>query len=250
MNSFSIQLNCVNLSFESHCVFDTLSLNLAAEQIHCVLGRSGIGKSCLLNLISGAMKPDSGSITVGNTDELIGKVAHMFQDDGLLPWLTVLDNVQLGPRLRGERCSSYDDKAMHLLTRVGLDDWAKRYPVSLSGGMRQRVALARTLMEERPVILMDEPFSKLDAITRRELHVLSCELLQNRTVVMVTHDPSEALSLAHTITILHSGKPSVTDVFHLPSEPLRSHDDPDVLKLYSGFWSALSSDLQTRELAT
>lgn len=247
MNQNGIQLNAVNLTLDSHCVFKDLSVSFAGGQFHCVLGRSGVGKSCLLNLMSGSLKPSSGRISLDNNSELSGQVAHMFQDDGLLPWLSVFDNVKLGPRLRGEQSPALDDKAMHLLRLVGLADWAKRYPVGLSGGMRQRVALARTLMEERPVILMDEPFSKLDAITRNELHILSSELLVNRTVVMVTHDPAEALKLAHTITILHVGSPSSISVFSLASAPLRTHDDAEVLKLHSLLWSALASDNEATE---
>ncbi|MFT4727972.1 MAG: putative hydroxymethylpyrimidine transport system ATP-binding protein [Granulosicoccus sp.] len=237
-----IVINAVALRLQAHAVFDGLSLTLSGGEYHCVLGRSGVGKTSLLNLIAGSVVPDSGEVTNDQGGSLGGQVAYMFQDDGLLPWLTVLNNVQMGVRLRGERSRATEERALHLLSSVGLDDWAGALPGTLSGGMRQRVALARTLVEQCPVILMDEPFSKLDAITREELQVLACDLLKDKTVVMVTHDPSEALRIAHTIVVMHSGSSAGLSEFRLPSEPFRARDHKDVLSLQSELWSVLSSN--------
>lgn len=236
-----IELNAVTLKLQAHIVFDGLSLSFTGGRYHCVLGRSGVGKTSLLNLIAGSVVPDSGYVTDNRGVCLDGQVAYMFQEDGLLPWLNVLENVQMGVRLRGERSDATESRAQHLLTRVGLGSWQSALPGTLSGGMRQRVALARTLMEQCPVILMDEPFSKLDAITREELQVLAVELLTNKTVVMVTHDPAEALRIAHTITVMHSGTSDGLSHFSLASEPFRARDHKDVLGLQSELWNALQS---------
>jgi putative hydroxymethylpyrimidine transport system ATP-binding protein len=127
----------------------------------------------------------------------------MDQRDLLLPWLNVLDNVCLGARLRGETADH--QRALSLLQRVGLRDEAQALPAALSGGMRQRAALARTLMEDRAIVLMDEPFSAVDALTRLRLQDLAAELLGARTILLVTHDPMEALRLGHRILIIWSG---------------------------------------------
>lgn len=240
-DSPGIQLDAVKLQLQSHLVFDSLSLDFSGGQCHCVLGRSGVGKSSLLNVLSGAAVVQAGTVSCTNGEDLQHQVAHMFQDDGLLPWLNVLDNVQLGARLRDELTSETDERALCLLLDVGLADWAYHYPHSLSGGMRQRVALARTLMERRSIILMDEPFSRLDAITRDELQLLSCDLLNGCTVVLVTHDPSEALRIGHTITVLHSSLPNKVTVITPQTEPPRARNNRETIELTAELWSALEN---------
>jgi putative hydroxymethylpyrimidine transport system ATP-binding protein len=135
-------------------------------------------------------------------------IAYMAQSDLLLPWLSVLDNVLLGYRLRGDGVArrAAELRARALLGEVGLAGRLGDYPRELSGGMRQRAALARTLCEDRPVVLMDEPFAHLDAVTRLELQDLAARLLAGRTAVLVTHDPLEALRIGHQIRVL-SGSP-------------------------------------------
>ena len=163
----------------------------------------------------------------------------MAQQDLLLPWLTVRDNIMLGARLRGE--AGDPARAGELLALVGMQDHGETRPASLSGGMRQRVALARTLMEDRPVILMDEPFSALDAITRHQLQESAAKLLQGRTVLLVTHDPLEALRLGHRIHVM-AGRPARLDEALIPEgDTPRDPRDPDLM--------ALQAELLTR-LAT
>ena len=154
----------------------------------------------------------------------------MAQQDLLLPWLNVLDNVTLGNRLRGERVDQ--QRALDLLMRVGLTDAALARPDALSGGMRQRAALARTLMEDRPVVLMDEPFSGLDALTRLRLQALAAELLAGRTVLLVTHDPLEALRLGEHILIMNGRPATLSALPDLPGVPPRDPGDPAVQDAY------------------
>jgi len=242
LNSPGIVIDKVSLHLQNHQVFDALSIQFSGGQCHCVLGRSGVGKSSLLNIISGSADIQSGSVYASNGQNLSEQIAHMFQDDGLLPWLSVINNVQLGLRLRGEMNSDSKNRAMELLTAVDLANWADHYPHKLSGGMRQRVALARTLMEDRPIILMDEPFSRLDAITRDELQLLACTLLDTRTVVLVTHDPAEALRIGHTISVLHDRFPSETTTLFPKLQPPRAHAEDEVTVLTQKLWKALSAD--------
>jgi putative hydroxymethylpyrimidine transport system ATP-binding protein len=151
----------------------------------------------------------------------------MGQQDDLLPWLDVAGNVTLGARLRGERPDRA--KAETMLARVGLVGQRHQLPATLSGGQRQRAALARTLMEDRPVVLMDEPFSALDAITRARLQALAAQLLAGRTVLLVTHDPLEALRLGHRIQVM-AGQPARIEPPICPDgAPPRDLHDPALL---------------------
>lgn len=240
MVSPAVSLHNVSLRYASTVVFDRLNLHFEAGQLHCVLGRSGVGKTSLLQLLNGQCTPDSGAVSVSNAQDLSPQVAYMAQDDSLLPWLTVQDNVLLGRRLRGESLASYRDHATHLLNEVGLSDSAKQFPHELSGGMRQRAALARTLLEERPIILMDEPFSRLDSITRHELQALACNVLKDRTVILVTHDPSEACRMGHSIRVLQTGLPSKTAAFHPRHAPHRPIGESD--ELTRDLWAALVAE--------
>jgi putative hydroxymethylpyrimidine transport system ATP-binding protein len=161
----------------------------------------------------------------------------MGQTDMLYPWLRVIDNVMLGSRLRRE--SPDATRAMHLLERVGLAERARALPMELSGGMRQRTALARTLYENRPMVLMDEPFSALDAVTRARIQELAAELLQGRTVLLITHDPMEACRLGHQLVVL-AGHPAVLGApIIVPGRVPRALDDPDLLRTQGHLMRAL-----------
>ena len=165
-----MQAPAIQLSGSYHidgtCLFAPIDMTLPAGEWTCVLGRSGVGKSTILRLIAGVRCAGDfqGEITASDGLPLVGRVSVMAQSDLLLPWLSVLENTVLGARLRGEVPDL--QRAGNLLERVGLARHAGKKPDSLSGGMRQRTALARTLMEDRPVVLLDEPFSALDAGTR------------------------------------------------------------------------------------
>ena len=222
-----ILIHVGRLTFGEKTLFDGLNFTLPAGKWTCLMGVSGIGKSTLLRLVAGLM-PEETAMTIKTSEHgLDGQIAYMAQDDLLLPWLTVFENVVLGARLRGDEV--LPGRALHLLEQLDLFGSIHDLPATLSGGMRQRVALARTLMEDRPVVLMDEPFSALDAITRVSLQDFAAEMLQGRTVLLVTHDPLEAFRLADRIHVM-AGCPAV---LLEPIEPTgqspRDMRDPNLL---------------------
>lgn len=208
-------------------LFGPISLCLPAGQWSCLLGPSGVGKTTLLRLFLGLSTGGEfeGSIVAGDGLPLAGRVSYMAQSDLLLPWLTVFENVILGARLRN---APHDkNRANGLLQRVGLMEHQAKKPAALSGGMRQRAALARTLMEDHPIVLLDEPFSALDAGMRADMQELACETLHGKTVMLVTHDPAEASRLAHQIILL---SPDAATTWPPPqTPPIRDIYTPETL---------------------
>jgi putative hydroxymethylpyrimidine transport system ATP-binding protein len=210
----SIVIKEACLSFKDQIVFQNLDITFQMNKWTCLLGESGVGKSSLLRMVAGLNQDRvlphtklTATITCEQFLSLAGRVSYMTQHESLLPWLNVLDNVLLPKRLEGSNVSAYKDKAMELVQRVGLQAYVNHRPSSLSGGMRQRVALAQILLANKPIVLLDEPFSALDVINRLELQNLALEVLTGRTVIMVTHDPLEALKLSQELKIL-AGKPA------------------------------------------
>lgn len=234
----SVHLHAARLSYRGETIFDDLDLHLPARRTTCLLGPSGVGKTSLLRMVAGLTHAAKGEAVDADGNGLEGRVAYMAQQDLLLPWLSVAANVTLGSRLRGEPAPHAEAK--RLLERVGLADAASLRPNALSGGMRQRAALARTLIERRPVVLMDEPFSALDAITRLELQSLAAELLRGRTVLLITHDPLEALRLGHRVLVM-SGRPArLQEAIEPPGEPPRDPAGADILRLQGDLLAQLS----------
>jgi len=209
--------------YDDNWLFRDIDLALQPVGWTCLLGPSGVGKSTLLRLLIGLETRGwfDGKIETDDGIALTGRAAYMAQSDLLMPWLDVLGNVTLGAQLRGE--TSDKGRAHALIERVGLKQHINKYPAELSGGMRQRVALARTLMEDSPVVVLDEPFSALDARTRIEMQDLAFELLNKRTVLLVTHDPGEAARLGHKIAILDEA--GLRDFPVTGTGPLRPFDD-------------------------
>ncbi len=226
--------------YDGAWLFRDFSMTLEAGRTTCLLGPSGVGKSTLLRLVAGLIEPAEGAEIVDqNGRTLGGRIAWMGQQDLLLPWASVLENVVIGARLRGERPDL--GRAGRLLAEVGLEDRAQHRPAALSGGMRQRVALARTLMEDRPIVLMDEPFSAVDAITRFNLQNLAARLLAGRTVLLVTHDPLEALRLGHRVHVM-SGFPVAIDAgISPPGAPPRDSHDSAILTLQADLLERLAT---------
>ncbi|MGB0360189.1 MAG: ABC transporter ATP-binding protein [Endozoicomonas sp.] len=236
-----------SLRFGDHIVFEHLNLILKGGKWTCLLGGSGVGKTSLLRQIAGLNSSDNNSaIITGDIHCQDGfpvnqRIAWMAQEDLLLPWFTVLENITLGQRLRrtwSDRlkfCKYLTpeilEQALSILDKVGLSDKTDVLPQHLSGGQRQRVALARTLMENRPLVLMDEPFGALDAITRLNLQDLACELLANRTVLLITHDPLEALRLGHEVYHLCGHPAWLTDAIVPSGTTPRSLESSELMSL-------------------
>jgi putative hydroxymethylpyrimidine transport system ATP-binding protein len=225
MSAPSLDIQIERFDLDGSRILAELNVHLAAASWTCLLGPSGIGKTSLIRLTAGLWQ--GAIIKADDGLPVSDRIALMAQQDLLLPWLSCLENVVVGQRLRGQ----YPDlpRARDLLAAVGLKDVDERLPATLSGGMRQRVAIARTLMEDRPIVLMDEPFSALDAITRHRLQDLAFELLRGRTVLLVTHNPLEALRLGHQLLVMR-GKNARIDRLALPDgEPLRDIENPALL---------------------
>lgn len=201
----AIHIENLTLTYAGKTVFSNLNTTFPAGKFSVLLGTSGVGKSSLLKIIAGLQAIHQGTVTPNDHLPLSHRISYMGQQDCLLPWAKIRENVMIGSRLRGETPDK--DRAMHILQQVGLTEYYQALPKQLSGGMRQRVALARTLYENRPVILMDEPFSALDSLTRNRMQDYTAELLQGKTIILITHDPFEACRLGEHIQIL-SGNPA------------------------------------------
>ncbi|CAH7043405.1 Uncharacterized ABC transporter ATP-binding protein HI_0354 [Vibrio chagasii] len=224
VNTVGVQLSNATLRYRDseRATLSGLSLNLSAGKWTVLLGRSGCGKTTVLRYLAGLLGDKvewQGVLATSDELPLTDRIAYMAQQDLLLPWLSVIDNVCLSYRFQNTTNKHLNaeqkNQAFELLASVGLVDYADTMPDQLSGGMRQRVALARTLMQDKPVVLMDEPFSALDAVTRHKLQSLACELLRDKTVVLITHDPQEAVRLADNLYVLQ-GSPASAHSLPVP----------------------------------
>lgn len=222
-----ITIRDLTLRFGPRTIFEGLNFTIPAGNFVSLLGASGAGKTCLLKIIAGLADATTGSIAASDGLPVTGRIAYMGQRDLLYPWLTVLENVTLGSRLRGETADA--TRAWQLLEQVGLNGHGDDRPEALSGGMRQRAAIARTLYERQPIVLMDEPFSALDALTRTAVQTLAADLLANHTVLLITHDPMEACRLSHQLLVLSRHPSGIDDSHLIGGKPPRSPGDPQVL---------------------
>jgi len=204
----AIKVTGVSKTLEELKTLDNISLAIECREFVAILGPSGCGKSTLLNVIAGLLKPDQGRIELGGVDWTgrTGRVSYMQQKDLLLPWKNILDNVCIPLLLRGVGRQEAHATARTYLQDFGLDGFEDYYPRQLSGGMRQRAALLRTYLFTSDIMLLDEPFATLDAITRGKMQLWLKELCAKYkpTVILVTHDIEEALLLADTIYVLSS----------------------------------------------
>jgi len=212
------------------------SLSIAPGSITVLVGASGCGKSTILRLLAGLLTPDAGRVTAP-----LSSRAFVFQSPNLLPWLSALDNVALPLKLSGLDVTSRREQAHEALGRVGLADAASSLPSALSGGMRMRVSLARALVTQPALLLMDEPFSSLDALTRRQMHTEFLSLTESlsTTVVMVTHDLEEAVLLGDRVVVL-AGQPVTIAQDTAPTTPRpRDRHAPEVVAMVSALEGAL-----------
>jgi NitT/TauT family transport system ATP-binding protein len=201
----NVSLRYFGLDGETEALRD-ISLRVAPGEFVAIIGQSGCGKSTLLSLISGILQPTGGVVLVDGKP-VAGpsrKVGYMLQQDYLFEWRTILDNAVLGAEIQGADMGKARARATQLLTRYGLGRFLDRLPRQLSGGMRQRVALARTLTTDPDVVLLDEPFSALDSQTRLALADEVAEILrrEGKTAILVTHDIGEAVSMAERVIVL------------------------------------------------
>lgn len=237
----SVRIADAALVYDQTVLFDGLNLDIDGGGWTVLLGPSGVGKTTLLRLVAGLETGASGHVSSDDSATLDHRISYMAQQDLLLPWLSLRDNAMLGARLRGESSTDHQARAEDLLNRAGLSEATQLLPAACSGGMRQRAALVRTLMEDRPIVLMDEPFSALDAITRLQLQDIAAELLTSRTVLLVTHDPLEALRLGHRIHVM-TGRPARIGDAIVPDGPApRVASDPGLVKLQADLLAQLAA---------
>ena len=196
----------LSVSFDDVSAVRDVNLTVAQGEFVALVGPSGCGKSTLLNAIAGLVEPDAGEIRLdgGPARQRLGRVAYMPQHHALLPWRTVLENATLSAEVSRSSRAEARERARELLPRFGLEGFGDHYPAALSGGMRQRAAFLRTVLNEREVMLLDEPFGALDALTRRSMQEWLLDLWNDlgRTILMVTHDVEEALLLTDTVAVM------------------------------------------------
>ncbi len=233
----AVSVDGVDIRFGSFHAVRNISLDIAAGEFLCLLGPSGCGKSTLLSALAGFVRPHQGSLTVdgaqvGGPDPDLGMVFQ--SSEALFDWMTVRQNVAFGPRMRGASRAEQAKLADEYLGLVGLRHCADRFPSQLSGGMRQRVQIARVLANEPRVVLMDEPFGALDAQTRQVMQEEMARIWQTSgcTVVFVTHDIDEAILLGDRVAVMTAGPAAtIKSVYPIDLPRPRDEADPAALEL-------------------
>lgn len=215
-----LEVKNVTQAFGDHEIIKNIDLHVAQGEVVSLLGVSGSGKTTLFNIISGLNAPVKGSVTLEGTDILNrpGHVSYMLQKDLLMPYRTVLDNVILPLMIMGMGKKKARAKALPFFEDFGLKGYAMRYPDDLSGGMRQRAAFLRTYLFNKPLALLDEPFSALDAITKRTLHQWYLDIMKqiHLSTLLITHDIDEALVLSNRIYVLAQTPSVIVDELEIP----------------------------------
>ena len=248
LERIGVELTEVSRRFGEVVALDGLSLTVNPGEVVAVVGPSGCGKSTLLELVAGLQEPDAGSIAVGeggSAEPRRTACAYMPQRDLLLPWRDALGNAALALECQGVPKGEARERAEPLFERFGLAEFERTRPAGLSGGMRQRVAFLRTLLPGRPVLLLDEPFAALDAITRASMQqwLADALLAEPRTVLHVTHDVEEAVFLADRVAILSPRPGRVVAEIDVPLPRPRSREaavtDPEVSRLKAQALEAL-----------
>lgn len=222
-----------------------ISFDLNDQEFLCIVGSSGCGKSTLLNILAGLDTKSTGIIDFSG--DL--KIGYMLQEDALFPWLNILDNATLGLDVTHQKTKENIDYVIGLLTKYGLKDFIYKYPYELSGGMRQRVALIRTLALKPDVLMLDEPFSALDYVSRLEVSEDVANIIKNekKTVIMITHDIAEAISLADRVIVLSKRPAQIKNIYEIKlskkGTPLENRKVPEFSYYYDLLWKDLDKNV-------
>lgn len=222
-----------------------INLNVKEGEFLCILGPSGCGKSTLLEIIAGLQKPTEGKILVEDA-EVKGAskdLGFVFQDASLFPWRTIKENIEFGLEVRGIKKAERNSLMEKYINLVNLKGFENKYPHQLSGGMRQRAGLARTLINNPKVLLMDEPFSAVDHLTRLQLQKEVTDIWEKekKTVVFITHDVSEAVYLGDRVVLLSPRPSKIRKIFEIPVKRERSRDDSLIFEIESKIYRAINS---------
>ncbi|MET0439449.1 MAG: ABC transporter ATP-binding protein [Devosia sp.] len=220
MTAPGLEMRGVSKAFDGRSVLDRISLVVRPAEFVSIVGPSGAGKSTILNLLTGALAPDGGEILFDGIHLTPSRqrFAFMPQRDALMPWRRVIDNTTLGLEVAGMARSAARAKVRPLLAEFGLDGFERHYPAQLSGGMRQRAALLRTVVQGKPVLLLDEPFGALDALTRTRMQRWLAEMWTRHrwTVLLITHDVREAALLSDRVYVLSARPARIDRVIEVP----------------------------------
>jgi NitT/TauT family transport system ATP-binding protein len=254
--TFAIELRDVTKRFltptgQAFTAIQNITLSVAPGEFCAVVGPTGCGKSTTLGLISGLERPSEGSVQVmGEPVQGIDqRIGYVFQSDAVFPWKNVLSNVATGPSFRSQPKAETRARAREWIARVGLAGFEDRYPHQLSGGMRKRVALAQTFINEPQILLMDEPFSALDVQTRTlmEDELLNLWSSLKASVVFVTHDLEEAISLADRVCVITAGPGTVKGIYPIdlprPRKVEEIRFEPRFVQLYHDIWEDLRNEV-------
>lgn len=247
-----LTLDKISLSYQTEKdeirALESISFSVDEGEFVAIIGPSGCGKTSILSIIAGLLKPSEGEITIKGKPLEKGKtsIGYMLQKDELFPWRTIMENAYLPLEVKRDKSEKSKEKVNELLKKYGLWEFRKKYPRQLSGGMRQRAALIRTMASSPDLLLLDEPFSALDYQTRLAVCDDLYEIIrrENKTTVLVTHDISEALSTADRIIVL-SKRPSKILNIHLIDlnkevSPLKRREDPRFSKWFERLWRELN----------
>jgi NitT/TauT family transport system ATP-binding protein len=253
-----VELNNINMVYhtleEETLALKDVNLEIYDGELIGIVGPSGCGKSTLLSIIAGLIKPTSGSIRVkGNlVEKPLKNIGYMFQKDQLFDWRNIISNVVLGLEIQGRLNNETLEEAKELLENYGLGDFLYSYPYQLSGGMRQRVALARTMILKPDILLLDEPFSALDYQTRLAISdEVGIILRENKkTAILVTHDIAEAISLCDRIVIMSKRPGTIKDIIDInltcegESTPIKLREAPEFRHYFNKIWKELDIHVQ------
>ena len=226
-----LEVKNLSYSFGNNPILKDINIHVNENEMVAIVGSSGVGKSTLFNLIAGVLKKQVGEITINGSNDYIGKVAYMLQKDLLFEHKTIIDNVILPLIIAKVNKKEALEEGNKILKQFNLDKYANKYPQQLSGGMRQRVALIRTYMFKKNIFLLDEAFSALDAITKKELHrwYLNLKKEFNLTTLLITHDIEEAIFLSDRIYILGNKPGEIIGKIKIEINP---NEDIDIQRLF------------------